>query len=81
MEGCQNPKKQEKGVNSVKIPLENLICEGSYDGLAKELPTVQGILEVDIDKNLKQAFIDYDEGKITPTEIRNKISEFGCRIV
>lgn len=79
MEGCQGGKKDAE-LKSVKIELEALVCEGSYDDLEAVLSQAAGIEDIDIDKNLKAAFIDYDPLKISEQQIIKKISEIGCKI-
>lgn len=79
MEGCQGGKKDGE-IRSIKIELESLVCEGSYDDLEVSLPQVKGITDVDIDRKLKAAFIDYDPLKIDEKQIVDKISEVGCKI-
>lgn len=79
MEGCQSGKNNTE-IKSVRIELESLVCERSYDDLEVTLPQVKGIADVDIDRKLKAAFIDYDPLKISERQIMEKISEVGCRI-
>ena len=80
MEGCQSGKNTDAGLKSIRIELENLVCERSYDDLQVTLPQVAGVKDVDIDRKLKAAFIDYDPVKINEQQIIDKISEVGCRI-
>jgi Copper chaperone len=80
MEGCQGGKKIESEVKSLKIELESLVCERSYDDLEAVLLQVPGIKDVDIDRRLKAAFIDYDYDKISEKQIVEKISQVGCKI-
>lgn len=80
MEGCQGSKKVESEVKSIKIELEDLVCERSYDDLETVLLQVPGIRDVDIDRKLKAAFIDYDYDKISEKQIIEKISQVGCKI-
>lgn len=80
MEGCQSGKNTDAGLKSIRIELENLVCERSYDDLQVTLPQVAGVKDVDIDRKLKAAFIDYDPTKINEQQIIEKISEVGCRI-
>lgn len=80
MEGCQSGKNTDAGLKSIRIELENLVCERSYDDLQVTLPQVAGVKDVDIDRKLKAAFIDYDPAKINEQQIIEKISEVGCRI-
>lgn len=80
MEGCQGGKKNDGEIKSIRIELENLVCERSYDDLQTTLPQVAGVKDVDIDRKLKAAFIDYDPATISQQQIIEKISEVGCRI-
>ena len=80
MEGCQSGKNTDAGLKSIRIELENLVCERSYDDLQVTLPQVAGVKDVDIDRKLKAAFIDYDPIKINEQQIIEKISEVGCKI-
>ena len=80
MEGCQGGKKTDSGVESIRIELESLVCERSYDDLEVSLMQSEGIKDVDIDRKLKAAFIDYDPLKISKEQIISKITETGCRI-
>ncbi len=80
MEGCQSGKNTDAGLKSIRIELENLVCERSYDDLQVTLPQVAGVKDVDIDRKLKAAFIDYDPVKINEQQIIEKISEVGCKI-
>lgn len=80
MDGCQGGKNDTE-IKSVRIELENLVCEGSYEDLVVSLPKVEGIVDVDIDRKLKAAFIDYDPIRISMEQIHARISEVGCRIV
>ena len=79
MEGCQSGK-NDNVISSIKIELESLVCEGSYDDLAISLPKVAGIVDVDIDRKMKAAFIDFDPQRITEKHIKEKIAEVGCKI-
>lgn len=80
MEGCQGGKKKDNELKSIKIELESLVCDGSYNDLELSLPKVAGIADVDIDRDLKAAFIDYDPEIITEEAIVDAIAEVGCRI-
>lgn len=73
MDGCQVGK-DEKRMASVKIELENLACKSSYEELKKNLLSVKGIVDVDIDKTMQAAFIDFENDKITQQQILDKIS-------
>lgn len=79
MEGCQGGKKDTE-LKSIKIELKDLVCEGSYDDLELSLPKVAGVLDVDIDRKLKAAFIDYDPLRISEAQIVKRIAEVGCKI-
>ena len=79
MEGCQGGK-TDIDLKSIKIQLEDLVCERSYDDLEITLPQLAGVKDVDIDRKLKAVFIDYDPLKISEQQIINKISEAGCKI-
>lgn len=79
MEGCQGGKNDSE-LKSIRIDLENLVCERSYDDLEVSLIQTQGIVDVDIDRNLKAAFIDFDPLKTSEESIISKITEVGCRI-
>ncbi len=79
MDGCQGGK-NDRETKSLRIELENLVCERSYDDLEVTLPRVQGIVDVDVDRKLKAAFIDYDPAHITEKQIVEHITEVGCRV-
>lgn len=79
MEGCQGGKTDSE-VKSIRIELEALVCDRSYDDLEVSLAQVPGIKDIDIDRKLKAAFIDYDPVKINEQQITEKISQVGCRI-
>lgn len=79
MEGCQGGKKDTE-LKSIKIELKDLVCEGSYDDLELSLPKVAGVLDADIDRKLKAAFIDYDPLRISEAQIVKRIAEVGCKI-
>lgn len=79
MEGCQTGK-NNKEIKSIKIQLEDLVCEQSYNDLEITLPSVQGIMDLDIDKSQKIAYVDYDPEIISEKQINDRIAEIGCRI-
>lgn len=79
MEGCQGGRKDTE-VKSLKVPLKSLVCDGSYQDLEATLAHVAGIVDADIDKKLKVAYIDYDLLKISQEQIMEKISQVGCRV-
>jgi copper chaperone CopZ len=79
MDGCQGGK-NEKETKSIRIDLENLVCERSYDDLEITLARVHGIVDVDIDRKIKAAFIDYDPSVISEKQIIERITEVGCKI-
>lgn len=79
MEGCQGGKNDGE-VKSIRIELDALVCERSYDDLEVSLMKVAGIKDVDIDRKLKAAFIDYDPVRISEEQIIEHITQVGCRI-
>ncbi len=73
MDGCQVGK-DEKKMASVKMGLENLKCNGTYDELKEALLNVKGIVEVDVDLDLDTVFIDYESDKITQQQVLDRIA-------
>jgi copper chaperone CopZ len=41
------------------------------------LEEMEGIKSIDVDFNSAQAFLEYDDGKTNPVEIKNKIKDLG----
>lgn len=80
MEGCQVSKKNDFNIKTLKVELEKLVCTWSYDSLESSLLLMEGITDIDLDRELKTVYVDYDPMKISEKQIIEEISRIGCRI-
>ncbi|MGI6777399.1 MAG: heavy-metal-associated domain-containing protein [Acetivibrionales bacterium] len=81
MEGCQGGK-PANAPSSVKFKLECISCEAcSPQQIKEKLENTQGVIEVDIDENAKEVFVDFEMDKVKQEEIRAKLEKMGCKII
>ncbi|MCR4434895.1 MAG: heavy-metal-associated domain-containing protein [Clostridiales bacterium] len=80
MEGCQGPK-SEKEFKSAKFNVEGLTCGSCSAELEKQLLGLNGVVDVDINLDSKQIFVDFESNKTRYEDIRKTIQQSGYNVL
>lgn len=83
----QNVKKQEQTeqkssvLNLIKttIPIEGMTCNACVASIKKKLNSIEELEEVEVSLEHRNATVFYEEGKISPQQIRDAINELGYK--
>lgn len=86
---CSSPKEdnQEKiepnfsaqNLTKTTIPVEGMTCNACVASIKKKLNSMEDLEEVEVSLEHRNATVFYEEGKITPQQVRNAINELGYK--
>jgi copper chaperone CopZ len=69
----------EGEVKSIEIPIEGMSCMSCVANVKKNLLSIDGVMEVKVSLQDKNATIKYDPKKVTPEQLKNTINKIGYK--
>lgn len=72
----ENKKTVEK---SVKISIEGMSCMSCVANVKKTLSSIDGVKEVNVSLQDKNATVKHDPKKVTPEQLKNNINKMGYK--
>jgi copper chaperone CopZ len=83
----QNEKKQEQteqkssvqNLTKLTISIEGMTCNACVASIKKKLNSMEDLEEVEVSLEHRNATVFYEEGKISPQQIRDAINELGYK--
>lgn len=88
IESCATQEeKQEKSeqtlsaqhLNKATVPIEGMTCNACVASIKKKLKSLDGLEEVDVSLEHRNATVFYEEGDITAQQVQDAINELGYK--
>lgn len=72
-------KRSIQNLTKTTIPVEGMTCNACVASIKKRLNSMEGLEEVEVSLEHRNATVFYEQGKITPQQVQNAINELGYK--
>lgn len=77
--GQAEPSVSQPGTSIVTIPIEGLVCSACTARVKRALESIDGVTEVEVSLQHRQASVRYVETKVSPNTLAAAIDELGYK--
>lgn len=77
--GTRNANSQKKEVRTVTVPIEGMSCGACAARVKKTLKAIDGVREVHVNLEQRNASIEYEQGKVAPERLTAAINGLGYK--